>query len=61
MPEYRIYRLLPTDKIAGPSTLLICSSDQEVVIEAQKLLNGLDIEIWDGPRVVRRLRSQDAR
>lgn len=61
MPEYRIYRLLPTDKIAGPSTQLICASDQEVVIKAQKLLNDLDIEIWDGPRIVRRFRSEDAR
>jgi hypothetical protein len=59
MPEYRICTLSHASKIASPPTDIECASDEEAVTEAKKLLNGLDIEIWQGARVVTRLRSAD--
>jgi hypothetical protein len=53
VPENRIYRLSPAEKIVGPPTEVVCASDQEAATEAQKLLNGLDVEVWQGARVVR--------
>jgi len=60
MPEYRIYILTVGNTIAGPAAKVVCQSDEEVVAEARTLLNGQDIEIWSGPRLVGRLRHADA-
>jgi hypothetical protein len=59
MPSYRIYRLSPDEHIAGPPEVVKCDSDQEVIAHAKEKLDGLDIEIWDGPRIVIRLKSPD--
>jgi hypothetical protein len=32
-----------------------CHSDAEVIAKAKAMLDGLDVEIWDGPRLVLRL------
>jgi hypothetical protein len=32
-----------------------CHSDAEVIAKAKAMPDGLDIEIWDGPRLVVRL------
>jgi hypothetical protein len=32
-----------------------CHSDAEVIAKAKAMLDSLDIEIWDGPRLVLRL------
>jgi hypothetical protein len=32
-----------------------CDSDTDVIAKAKAMLDGLDIEIWDGPRLVVRL------
>jgi hypothetical protein len=32
-----------------------CEADAEVIAQAEAMLDGLDIEVWDGPRVVVRL------
>ena len=60
MPEYRVYRITHGNAVAGPPTILECTSDRAAVIEAKKLLNGLDLEVWEGSRVVSRLKSKDA-
>ena len=59
MPEYRIYKLLRANEIAGPPIEVECASDQEAVAEAKKLINGLGLEIWQGARVITRLRPSD--
>jgi hypothetical protein len=33
-----------------PAHLAQCASDQEAIVEAKKMLDGLDIEISDGAR-----------
>jgi hypothetical protein len=60
MPEYRIYKLLRANEIAGPPIEVECASDQEAVAEAKKPINGIDLEIWQGARVITRLRPSDA-
>ena len=57
MPEYRLYTLLRGDKIAGPATKVECSSDEEANSQANKFINGLDIEVWQDARLIARLQS----
>jgi hypothetical protein len=57
MQQYRIYTLLSDNKVAGPATEIECSSDEEAISQAEKFVNGLDIEVWQGARLVTRLRS----
>jgi hypothetical protein len=61
MPEYRIYTLTDANEIAGPSQDVTCENDQEAIQQAKQLLNGLDIEGWQGARVVTRLNHKHSR
>ena len=59
MPEfYRIYTLTEHNKIAGPSQDVICQNDQEAIQQAKQWLDGHDLEVWQGPRLVTRLKSK---
>jgi hypothetical protein len=55
MPAYRLFRLRDAHRIAGPSAIVECESDAEVIAKAKAMLDGLDIEIWDDARMVARL------
>jgi hypothetical protein len=57
MTDYRVYVLTDNDHIAKAPEVISCESDVEAVENAKQRLNGHDIEIWDGPRVVTRVRS----
>ena len=57
VPQYRLYRLTPDDHIAGVSEVVEYDSDQDVIAHAKSKLDGLDIEVWDGPRIVIRLKA----
>jgi hypothetical protein len=61
MPEYRIYMLTAGNEIAGPGVEVDCQSDDEAVTHARGLLNGQDLEIWSGTRIVTRLPSAGPR
>jgi hypothetical protein len=62
MPEYRIYVLSTPEKIGGPALNIICDSNEEAISRAaENLRDGDYVEIWQGARLVRRLRSEDAR
>jgi hypothetical protein len=60
VPDYRIQILTFGNKIAGPAIEVDCQSDEEAVAKARTSLNGQDIEIWSGTRIVTRLRFADA-
>ena len=60
VPNYRIQILTCGNKIAGPAVEVDCQSDEEAVAHARGFLNGQDIEIWSGARIVTRLRFADA-
>jgi hypothetical protein len=57
MATYRIYNLTRDDHITGAQEVIEYDSDQEVIAHAKAKLDGLDLEVWDGPRVVIRLKS----
>jgi hypothetical protein len=57
--DYRFYSLRNSNQIVGTPEVMQCVSDQEAIAEARKLLDGFDMEVWQGARVVVRLRSSD--
>jgi hypothetical protein len=52
MPNYRFY----TGHQQIDPLVIDFASDQEAIDKAKRLLSGLDIEVWQGARVVIRLR-----
>ena len=48
-------KLRDADRIADPPVVVECASDAEIIEKAKPLLDGLDIEIWEGTRGVARL------
>ena len=59
MLDYRFYSLRNGNQIVGTPEVMQCVSDQGAIAEARKLLDGFDMELWQGARVVVRLRSSD--
>jgi hypothetical protein len=57
--DYRFYPLKDGNRIAGPPKVVQCASDHEAIAHGRKLLDGLDIEIWQAARVVTRLTLSD--
>jgi len=58
MPEYRAY-LIKDKRIAGPPTLIDADADPVAIEQAKQLVDGHDVELWEGPRFVIGLRSSD--
>ena len=61
MREYRIYRFSTGNYVKGVPAILVCKNDTEAVKQAEKLLDGQDIEVWEGTRRVTRIEPPDAR
>jgi hypothetical protein len=57
MPSYCIYKLANNNHIAGVPEVVKYDSDEDVAKYAKETLDGHDVEVWDGPRVVIRLKS----
>jgi hypothetical protein len=57
MPEYLAYVLTEDDHISAPPHFIACDTDQEAIQRSTKLIDGQDIELWEGPRLVTRLKS----
>jgi hypothetical protein len=59
MREYRFYSVVSgTNHIKGVPAVVVCQNDTEAVEQARKLLDSLDIEVWDGARCVTRIACQ---
>jgi hypothetical protein len=56
VPEYRIYTVSDRNKIAEPLEIATCGSDEEAIGQAKQLLDGRELEVWQGARQVIRLR-----
>ena len=54
MAEYRAYTVGIDGHIVGFEAL-VCADDVEAIKEAKRLVDGLDIELWSGVRLVIRL------
>jgi hypothetical protein len=52
--EYRAYALGHDGHFIG-SEALICADDAEAIEKAGRLVDGHDIELWSGPRLIVRL------
>jgi hypothetical protein len=56
MPEYRIY-LFKDGRLAPPAQTIVLQSDKAAVEHAKKLVDGHDVEVWEGGRPVARVKS----
>jgi hypothetical protein len=54
MPEYRAY-IVDADGHFQGFEPLVCADDSEAIENAKSLVDGCDIELWNGPRLVIRL------
>jgi hypothetical protein len=54
MPEYRAYVVGDDNHFVGFEPM-ICRDDAEAIIKARLLVDGHDIELWSGDRLVTRL------
>jgi hypothetical protein len=59
MPNYRVYTVIRSDKVAGRADVVTCATDAEAVVKARQFLQSNDLEIWQGARMVSRLNAQD--
>ena len=59
MQRYHLYSLKNGKKIGGTPKILQCASDEEAIALGSTLLDGLDMEIRQGARVVIRLPPSD--
>jgi hypothetical protein len=58
MAEYRIYQIKDKHIAAAPA-IIEAAADQFAIEQAKQLLNGCDIEVWEGSRFVIGLRPRD--
>ena len=58
MAEYRVYQI-KDNRVAAPPTLIEADVDPAAIEQARLLVNGCDVELWEGPRFVIGLRSAD--
>jgi hypothetical protein len=56
--DYRIYEFTVCRQIAA-MRVIACTSDEEAVERARKMLDGRDLEVRQGTRIVAQLRSAD--
>jgi hypothetical protein len=54
MVDYRVYRVGADGHFVGYEPLT-CLDDAEAIQKAQRLVDGHDIELWSGPRLVIRI------
>jgi hypothetical protein len=57
MPEYLIY-LFKEGRLAAPAKVIVRPTDKAAVRDAKKLVDGDDIEVWQGGRPITRLKSK---
>jgi hypothetical protein len=55
MTAYRVYFVEEsTCRVAGPPKVLECADDNEALQKARQLVDGKDVEVWEGPRLIAR-------
>jgi hypothetical protein len=58
MPDYRIYSITQDNHIASRPVTIVCDDDTTAVQQSQKLLDRNDIQLWQGRRLVARLKAK---
>jgi hypothetical protein len=60
MPNiYRAYVIDERGSISRPATIIEANTDVNAISATEQLMNGHDIELWDGPRFVRSFKDSD--
>jgi hypothetical protein len=59
MVDYRVYRVGADGHFVGYEPL-ICRDDAEAIEKAKRLVDGHDVELWSGPRLVIRISCKPA-
>ena len=57
MPSYRTYEISKDNRVTRPSEIITCDDDEQAVQKAEQLMAANDVELWDGPRFVARIKS----
>jgi hypothetical protein len=57
MPEYRAYQVGLDGRIVGFEPM-VCADDSEATERARRLVNGHDVELWSGERLVSTLKHK---
>ena len=60
MPEYRVYTVGRDGHFIGIEPLT-CADDSEAIQKAKHLVDGHDVELWSGPRLVIRFKHEPVR
>lgn len=60
MPGYRFYPIKPDGHIAGAPVERECPNDGEALKEARQLVNGHEVEVWQGKRLIGNITADDA-
>jgi hypothetical protein len=55
MQDYRIFELNQDGNVAGLARRITAANDQEAILEAEAMIGGLDLEVWQASRLVARL------
>jgi hypothetical protein len=55
MPDYRIFDIDFDGQILGRSKMIECADDEIALQEASIAIDGFDVELWQGGRLVARL------
>ena len=59
VPEFRAFPV-KNFHIAGPAHIIECDTDQEAIEWAKQFVDGHDIKLWDGARLVIDLKAKSA-
>jgi hypothetical protein len=60
MATYRIYLIESKNHISRPPREIDCEGDDDAIERATQYLDGNDLEVWEGARLVRRIPSNNA-
>jgi hypothetical protein len=50
--EYHFYKIAKNGHVQGEPLLEHAATDMAAIAKARQLVDGVDIEIWEGPRLV---------
>src|SRR5580704_356095 len=60
VPQYRVCVMTKDNKIWNPPIILTFADDQDAIRQSEQLVDGQDVELWEGPRLVRRINAKTA-
>jgi hypothetical protein len=59
MADYRVYVIDADGHITRPPAVVTCNTDRAAVEQARQMVGGQDFELWEGPRLVKRIKFLD--